>query len=378
MIVTIVSLLVMLVLFLVAIRGLGQGFKGLGGDLLGRFFAITENPFVGLVIGIFATSLMQSSSVTTSMVVALVAAPDHALPIHHAIPMIMGANIGTTVTNSIVALGHIGRKIEFRRAFAAATCHDFFNFIAVAVFLPLEMATGFLEKSSAVIADMFRAGATHESHGHFPNPIKAFTGGIISPTQHLLERMVANKRLAAVCLIALSMAVIFISLYLIVKSLKVVAATKMQRYVSKSLGATPVLGMIVGVVVTVMVQSSSITTSVLVPMAGAGIVTLSQVFPIMLGANVGTTFTAIFASVGADASTQHFAVQIAAVHLLFNVLGILMIYPIRRIRELPLKMATSLSVMAVRSRKIAIIYILCLFYILPALLIFGSRLFGSH
>lgn len=150
-----VSLLFMLTVFLVAIRGLGQGFKGLGGDLLSQFFAFTENPFIGLVMGILATTLMQSSSVTTSMIVALVAAPDHALPVHHAIPMIMGANIGTTVTNSLVALGHIGRRIEFRRAFAAATCHDFFNFIAVAVFLPLELATGFLEKLSASIASMF-------------------------------------------------------------------------------------------------------------------------------------------------------------------------------------------------------------------------------
>lgn len=188
----------------------------------------------------------------------------------------------------------------------------------------------------------------------------------------------SSKRVAAVLLILLSMALIFLSLFLIVKNLKVVAATKMQRYVSKSLGSTPILGMIVGIVATIMVQSSSITTSVMVPMAGAGIVTLSQVFPIMLGANVGTTFTAIFASIGSDPQTQHFAVQIAAVHLLFNVLGILLIYPIRRIREIPLRLATSLSVMAVRSRKLAIIYILCLFYVVPALLIIGSRLLSSH
>ena len=70
----------------------------------------------------------------------------------NAVPMIMGANIGTTVTNTIVALAHIGRPEEFRRAFAVATCHDFFNFIAVIVLLPLEIATGFLSKTAAVFA----------------------------------------------------------------------------------------------------------------------------------------------------------------------------------------------------------------------------------
>ena len=121
-IIKIATVLGLLYAFLLGIRGLGDGFKGLGHDLLNQFFAATENPFIGLVIGLLGTTVVQSSSVTTSMIVALVAAPDDPLPIQNAIPMIMGANIGTTVTNTLVALGHMGRKDEFERAFAAATC----------------------------------------------------------------------------------------------------------------------------------------------------------------------------------------------------------------------------------------------------------------
>ncbi len=127
--------MLLLYVFLVGVNGLSKGFQALGGGLLDSFFSATENPFMGLMVGILATTLVQSSSVSTSLIVALVAAPDNPVPVANAVPMIMGANIGTTVTNTLVSLGHIGRSDEFRRAFAVATCHDFFNFMAVAVFL---------------------------------------------------------------------------------------------------------------------------------------------------------------------------------------------------------------------------------------------------
>ena len=146
------SILALLFVFLLGVKGLGDGFKLLGRDVLEAFFSATENPLVGLMVGILATTLVQSSSVTTSMIVGLVAAPENPLPLANAVPMVMGANIGTTVTNTIVSLAHMTRAEEFRRAFAVATCHDFFNYISVAVLLPLELATGFLQKAAAVLA----------------------------------------------------------------------------------------------------------------------------------------------------------------------------------------------------------------------------------
>ncbi|MFQ5550404.1 MAG: Na/Pi symporter, partial [Gemmatimonadales bacterium] len=142
---------ILLFVFLVGIRGLSTGFKDLGQDLLDAFFQSTENPFIGLMVGILATTMAQSSSVTTSLIVGLVAAPENALPVANAVPMIMGANIGTTVTNTIVSLAHMSRRDEFGRAFAVATCHDFFNYIAVLVLLPIEMATGVLRHTAELL-----------------------------------------------------------------------------------------------------------------------------------------------------------------------------------------------------------------------------------
>jgi solute carrier family 34 (sodium-dependent phosphate cotransporter) len=365
-----VFVLLLLFIFLVGIRGLGNGFEGLGKDVLDHVFRATANPLVGLVVGILGTTLVQSSSVSTSMIVALVAAPASPLPVSDAIPMIMGANIGTTVTNTIVSLGHVGRADEFRRAFSAATCHDFFNFIAVAFLLPLELATGVLERLSGALAETLAGGGGTS----LPNPIKSATGALVLPTERLLRSLFDSPRAAAIFLIVLSGILIFGTLFLIVKTMRRLTASRMESTLTRALGMSPHLGLLVGAVLTVMVQSSSITTSVMVPLAGAGIVTVRQVFPMSLGANIGTTVTALLASMAAPSETAQFAVQIALVHLFFNVIGVLLIYPVPRVRMIPVRLAEWLAGIAVKSRRYAIFYVLGLFYAVPLLLILISEL----
>ena len=293
----------LLFIFLSGITGLGGGFKMLGKEALSSFFQAAENPFVGLTVGILGTTLAQSSSVTTSMIVAMVAGGT--LSVEQAVPMVMGANIGTTVTNTIVSLGHITRPEEFRRAFAAATCHDFFNFLAVAVLLPLEMATGMLQKTASTIA----VAIAGTSGGKFPNPIKDATKAVIQPIKEALQSIFDSDRAVAIALIILSMIIIFVTLGFIVKTLRVVASERMESIVARSLGRSAYLGLLVGIIVTIMVQSSSITTSIMVPLAGAGLIRLEQVFPITVGSNIGTTITALLASLAAPAATLHLALE---------------------------------------------------------------------
>jgi len=363
----------LLFLFLVGIKGLGSGFKLLGKDLLKTFFEATENPFVGLVVGILGTTLVQSSSVTTSMIVGLVAAPDNPLPVINAVPMIMGANIGTTVTNSIVAMAHMSRRDEFVRAFSTATCHDFFNFITVLVLLPVEMMTGFLSKAAAAISD----GLIGVGGVKYKSPLKTAVSAGFEPIKATAKGLFESTGGQSVFLIAISSIIIFFTLFLIVKVMRRALSTRVEVYLTRVLGKNAVVSMVVGVVVTVMVQSSSITTSLLVPLAGAGLITLSQAFPITLGANIGTTVTALLASMAVSGANAQFGVQIALVHLFFNLVGILLVYPVATIRDVPLKLARGLADIAVNSRKWAIIYVMALFYGLPALLIFLSKVLGA-
>ena len=140
----IIGVLLCLYLFLVGIKGLSSGIKHMGGDFAKNIMTTTSDPFLALFIGILATTLFQSSSTTTSIIVGMVSGG--AVSLSGAIPMIMGANIGTTVTNTIVSIGHINRGSEFKRAFAASTVHDFFNMMSVMILFPLEIMFGFLEK----------------------------------------------------------------------------------------------------------------------------------------------------------------------------------------------------------------------------------------
>ncbi|NWX40370.1 NPT2A protein, partial [Steatornis caripensis] len=130
--------------------------RSLTGKVAGDIFkdnAILSNPVAGLVVGILVTVLVQSSSTSTSIVVSMVSSG--LLEVRSAIPIIMGSNIGTSVTNTIVALMQAGDRSEFKRAFAGATVHDCFNWLSVLVLLPLEVVSGYLHHVTHLVVATF-------------------------------------------------------------------------------------------------------------------------------------------------------------------------------------------------------------------------------
>ena len=366
----ILSVVFLLFVFLLGVKGLGDGFKLFGTDFLDSFFSLTANPFVGIFVGVLATTLVQSSSVSTSMIVGLVAAPENPLPLANAVPMIMGANIGTTVTNSIVSLAHMGRRDEFERAFSVAACHDFFNILAVMVLLPLELMTGYLRSIASFLSTVVVGvgGFTYES------PFKALLSFAFAPIQSLAEAMFNVAWGQAFFLVGISAALIFTALWLIVKLMRSLVISRIETAVASALGSSAVFAMVIGVIVTVMVQSSSITTSIMVPLAAAGILKLEQAFPITIGANIGTTITAMGAALAVSGPNALAGVEIAIVHLFFNLSGTILIYPVKRIRQVPLQAAKMLTAAAVRSKKLALFYVATMFYGFPALLIYVTQL----
>ena len=360
----------LLFVFLVGVRGLGSGFRLLGEDLIQSFFTATENPFMGLLVGLLATTVVQSSSVTTAMIVGLVAAPENPLPLLNAVPMVMGANIGTTVTATIVALGHIGRREEFERAFPVAICHDVFNYLAVLVLLPLELFTGFLQST---------AGWLTGSLGNFGgfvyrSPLSTVLGLGLAPISAVNEALFTTEGSQAVFLIMVSGFLIFGALFFIVKVMSGAVQSRVESAVNKALGVNAVVSILIGVLVTIMVQSSSITTSLLVPLAGAGLLRLERAFPVTLGANIGTTVTGFLAAMAVTGVNATAGLQIALVHLFFNLSGTLMIYPIPAVRNIPLRISRRISRLAVRSRRLTLVGVGLLFYGLPALAVFFSRM----
>ncbi len=360
----------LLFVFLVGVRGLGGGFRLLGEDLIQSFFTATENPFMGLLVGLLATTVVQSSSVTTAMIVGLVAAPENPLPLLNAVPMVMGANIGTTVTATIVALGHIGRREEFERAFPVAICHDVFNYLAVLVLLPLELFTCFLQSTAGWLTGFLGnfGGFVYRS------PLSTVLGLGLAPISAVNEALFTTEGSQAVFLIMVSGFLIFGALFFIVKVMSGAVQSRVESAVNKALGVNAVVSILIGVLVTIMVQSSSITTSLLVPLAGAGLLRLERAFPVTLGANIGTTVTGFLAAMAVTGVNATAGLQIALVHLFFNLSGTLMIYPIPAVRNIPLRISRRISRLAVRSRRLTLVGVGLLFYGLPALAVFFSRM----
>ncbi len=258
----ILVLAALLYIFLFSIALFGSAFKLVGKGFSQQLIATTTNPVIGLMIGLLATSLIQSSSSTTSIVVGMVAGG--ALTVQGAIPIIMGANMGTTVTNTLVAMTSMNRRTEFQRAFAGATMHDFFNLMAICMLFPLEQATHFLEKTATWLSFQL-VGAEGTD---FPNPVKAIVKPVVKNVQHFLtDNMEFTHGLSAIIMIGLALVGIFFALTFLTKVLKGLVLSKAEGGFTKSLRKSEMAAMLVGLLVTVGVQSSSITTSLLVLVA---------------------------------------------------------------------------------------------------------------
>lgn len=173
----------------------------------------------------------------------------------------------------------------------------------------------------------------------------------------------ASGTVLALVLMVLGLTLLFATLMAITRNMRLVIVGAAERSLNAVLERSGALGLLVGLVLTVAVQSSSITTSLLVPMMAAGVLTLRNAYPITLGANVGTTVTAFIAAL---AVPQIEGLQIALVHLLFNLCGILLFLPVPALRRIPLAGAEWLAEQAARRRSLVAAYLVTVFLLVPA------------
>lgn len=349
---------------LVAVGLIGDGFKWAAGGEAGAaaLFEFATNPFMGLIVGTMATAMVQSSSTVTSITVGLVAA---GLPVSTAIPMIMGINIGTTMTSTLVSLGSMGKRNVFRRSFSAATAHGFFNLFAVVLFLPLELTTGFLAKSSAYLTEVLYDGPSASVGFDFIKPlIKPVTGAMGDVTAAILPGQSGGVVLALIGLV-----LTFLSIGLLGKILKRQLVGRAKDLMHKAIGSGSVSSIASGSLITFLVQSSSTTTSLVIPLVGSGVFRLKDIYPFTLGANIGTCITALLAAISLSGPMAAAGLQIALVHLLFNIAGVLLIYGVPVLRGIPYHAARRFAQVASRRKSVVFGYVFGVFFIIPGLLI---------
>ncbi|XP_006919014.2 sodium-dependent phosphate transport protein 2B isoform X1 [Pteropus alecto] len=450
-----ILLLGFLYLFVCSLDILSSAFQLVGGKVAGQFFSnnsIMSNPVAGLMIGVLVTVMVQSSSTSTSIVVSMVASS--LLTVKAAIPIIMGANIGTSITNTLVALMQAGDRNVFRRAFAGATVHDFFNWLSVLVLLPVEAATGYLEVLTNLILESFhfksgedapaflkvitdpvtkqiiqldnkvinqiamndptaqnkslikiwcktltnvtQVNVTVPSTENCTSPSSCWTDGFhtwtiknvtyqenIAKCQHIFVNSTLPDLFVGIILLVTSLFVLCGCLILIVKILGSVLEGQVAAVIKKTINTdfpfpfawlTGYLAILVGAVMTFIVQSSSVFTSTMTPLIGVGVISIERAYPLTLGANIGTTTTAIMAALASPGNTLRSSLQIALCHFFFNITGILLWYPIPFTR-LPIRLAKGLGNISAKYRWFAIFYLVHLFLVLP-LTVFGLSLAG--
>ncbi len=353
-----------LYLFFLSLQLMGDGMKLFGKGFSQMLIQTTSNPFIGLFIGILSTSIIQSSSSTTSMVVAMVASgafsDDPVVSISLAIPIVMGANIGTSITNILVSLPQIRRDNEFKRAFSAAIVHDIFNVLCVVLLFPIQLATNFL----GILATELEIGFSGVGGLKFLSPVKELTKPVSKWIETQLLLYFDDHTIVGWIVVILALTLLFLALKLMVDVLKSLVIEKAKAWFDNYLFKNSLRAFSIGILLTVLVQSSSITTSLVVPMAGAGILTLSQIFPYTIGANIGTTITAILAALvtGSDA-----AITVAFCHLLFNLSGTLVFWPLKKI---PMSLAEKFAEYSIKNKFIPAIYVVVVFFVIPILFIY--------
>lgn len=455
----ILGVLLSLYLFLFGLDLMGGSFSALGSKGAGNLFTFSDNPIAGLMVGILATVLVQSSSTSTSIVVGLVGAD--VLSVTQAIPIIMGANIGTSVTNSIVSMAHAGDRLELERAFSGATVHDMFNMLSVLTLLPLEIIIlaitgegGLLYFISKGLTDAIIGGGG-ESDLRFPSPTKEivspFTKLFLSKDKNTIKALsfgapealscgsdctkycvssdmskawkkVAKEAYASFLVacsgtttcdsgtcytnageffdeniktgrtikggflkdagdvaggiigLILSLLVLCGALIVMVKLLHSLVMGQAKKVIMKGTQMNDYLAILVGLGITIIVQSSSVTTSALTPLVGIGVLPVHKMLPMTLGANIGTTFTSMFAAL---AVIKYGSLQIAFCHLLFNLTGILIWFPVPVMRRVVLRAACTLGFYASYWRLVPLIYILVMFVAVPGICLLISLLYSA-
>ncbi|MEO0899468.1 MAG: Na/Pi symporter, partial [Bacteroidota bacterium] len=310
---------------------------------------------LGLFIGILATAIVQSSSTTTSIVVTLVAVEN--LGIELAVPLILGANIGTAVTSTIVALGYIGNREEFQKAVAGASVHDMFNILVAVILFILEMSTKAISNLANQIVSII------------PTTSGDVAGSILSPLKILstsIQNLFGDNPYIT---LFIGLALLFGSIRILTWMLRLIVIGRIKQNLNRYVFEKTYNSFFAGIGTTLILQSSSVTTSLIVPFVATGRVRLKHAFPFIMGANIGTTTTALLAALFATQNTQ-VAISVALVHILFNLIGVLIFLPFPLIRRIPIKAAEFIGNLAKINRLYGVVYVMLVFFILPLVFIF--------
>ena len=335
--------------------------------------ASLATPFTSLLSGIIITSLIQSSSATIALVVASVAAG--AVTIGDSVFVLMGANIGTTITNTIVGLAHAHRRAEFDRLVPAILVDDLFKVLNVTIFFVIESLTGMLHRLSLAIVDyLTHISAIGRLLEGFPDLIDLVTEPATGFLISLVTLLPAGVGWQALLVGLGFFFLLILSLSLMGEVLEIFLHDRSRKMVASVFGGK-LQAFAIGFGICWLLQSSSVAVSLILPLVGQLAVTLPTAYYYSLGAALATT-----CDPGQLLSYLKFGpigLSAGMVHILLNVFGALLFLFVPGLNRLPIWLAERLSAHICRRQHAPLWltgYVGVLFFGLPLLVITSVEL----
>ncbi len=338
---------------------------GIVNDILNASLA---TPFTGLMSGVIITSLIQSSSATIALVVTTVAAG--AISVEDSVFILMGANIGTTITNTIVGLAQAHKRERFDRMVPAIIVDDVFKFLNVLLFYIIEVTTGFLHGLSVSFVNSIQEiSFVRDTLGGFPDVLDALTDPAAEPFLNLITSTSLTVGLQALAVGLAFFTLLIVSLGLISDSLEHILRSGSQELVDRVLNGK-VTTFLVGFAICWGLQSSSVAVSLILPLVAHSAVGLPTVYYYSIGAALGTTCDPTqllsylkFGPVGLTAGM---------VHVLLNLFGAFLFLFLPGLNRLPIWLASRLAGYINAQQHapaLLIVYVASIFFGLPLLVI---------
>lgn len=376
------SFLLGVFLFVCSLEGVKNALKLVSHEWLSLLLSMIQRrvaPLTGLALGILSTSLVQSSSaVIAATMVSMAGLVASGLPLSSAvsfgIPMVLGANIGTTITNTIVAVGvKRGMTVkEFNATVPGIIIDDIFKYLNVGLFFTLEVTTGFLSGTILKLTDFLVGAFQLETFFAMfeKNVVDLFiTGPIINPISEIFSEFLGIGTGGIILFVSWFLGIIF-ALSLLEKSLN--ALIELPQFEKRVLAAfkSPFRSFATGAGITFIVGSSSIGTSLIVPFLATSMINLENAYPYILGCAIGTTvdLSQIYGYIAGGV----IGMTLGLAHMLFNVFGV-MIWWLLPLKVVPLKVARGIGGFITSHRQSYLLllgFVALIYFIIPLTVIF--------
>ena len=376
-------LVVGIFLFISSLEGVKSGFKLIFTEwqkgILGMITADTA-PLTGLAIGILSTALVQSSSaVVAATMVSMSGMVVGGLPMDAAmrfgVPMVLGANIGTTITNTIVVFG-VKRGMttkEFGDTIPGVIVDDVYEALTISIFFIVEITTGLISNTVLVLGNYLTESLKPEEvFAAFDKTIIdiIIKEPIVKPLTNLVTGLF-GVRVGGVLLFVIWFAVIVFSMGLITKGLENLIQTDWEDKV-KSAFSSPAKGFFTGFSITWVVGSSSIGTSLIVPFLATKVVDLKKAYPYLCGCNMATTvdLSQIYGYVAGGIV----GIMLGSAHIMLNIMA-LILWLVSPLRFVPIRVAEEIGRRIQENENASLslaIWVIVIFFVVPIAIIYLS------